>query len=132
MVSQVLLFYRRMVKGSYDRRWLWAIWVALALNAIFFVALLITYCLICQPLSAYWKSYNFTYDKEFKCIDGNVLTVLTGVISVFSDLYAVILPFLMLRHYQLDVPMRQKIGLNIMFSLGLVYVHRCTSCEPVD
>lgn len=118
--TSVLLFYRRMVKDTYSRRWLYAIWAALGCNAAFFIAVLVTFCLICQPLSSYWASYNFTYDKPYKCIDGNVLTVIAGVLSIISDLYAVILPCLMLRHYDLDVPRRQKIGLNIIFALGTI------------
>ena len=116
----VLLFYRRMVKDTYSRRWLYAIWAALGCTAAFFVAILVTYCLICQPLSAYWESYNFAYDKSFKCIDGNILTLMSGVLTIISDLYAVVLPCLMLRHYDLDVPRRQKIGLNIIFALGTI------------
>ena len=41
-------------------------------------------------------------------------------LSIISDVYAVILPSIMLRHYDLDIPRRQKIGLNIIFGLGLV------------
>ena len=118
-----------MVKGSYDPRWLFAIYAALAFTAAYFVSILIMYCLVCQPLSAYWESYKFGYQKEFKCIDGNVLTPLIGVLSIVSDIYAVVLPFFMLRHYQLDVPRRQRIGLNIIFSLGLVYV-QCLVAMP--
>jgi hypothetical protein len=73
----------------------------------------VTFCLICRPLSAYWESYDFSYDKEFTCIDGNVLTPVSGVLGVISDVYAVLLPCLMLRHYDLDVPRRQKIVLNV-------------------
>ena len=104
-----------------DPRSLYAIYAALAFTATYFVGILITYCLICQPLSAYWESYQFGYQKPFKCIDGNALTPIIGVLSIVSDIYAVVLPFFMLRHYQLDVPRRQRIGLNIIFSLGLVY-----------
>ena len=92
----------------------------LGCTAAFFIANLVTLCLICRPLSAYWKSYNYSYNREFTCIDGNVLTPISGVLSIISDLYAVVLPFLMLRHYSLEVPRRQKIGLNIIFALGTI------------
>lgn len=109
-----------MAKDTYSRKWLYAIWAALACTAAFFLASLITFCLICRPLSAYWLSYDFSYDKEFTCINGNVLTPVSGVLGVISDVYAVLVPCLMLRHYNLDVPRRQKIVLNVIFALGFV------------
>ncbi|KAF2173601.1 hypothetical protein M409DRAFT_48556 [Zasmidium cellare ATCC 36951] len=118
----VLLFYRRMAKDSLDRRWLYAIYLALSVTAAYGLAIFLTYCLICHPLSAYWESYDFSYDKPFTCIDGNALTLTSGILSVLSDCYAVALPCLMLRHYSLDVPRKQKIVLNVIFGLGFLYV----------
>ena len=118
--TSVLLFYRRMVKDAYSRKWLYAIWAALFGLFAYFVAVLFTYCFICQPLSAYWESYDFNYNKTYTCINGDILSPLVGVLSIISDLYAVLLPSVMLRHYNLDVPKRQKIGLNIIFALGLM------------
>ena len=119
--TSVLLFYRRMAKDTYSRRWLYAIWAALGCTVAFYVAQVITMCLICRPLSSYWESYDiFNYHKKFTCIDGNVLTAVSGVLNVISDVYAVLVPCLMLRHYDLDVPRRQKIVLNVIFGLGFV------------
>ena len=111
-----------MAKDSLDRRWLYAIYLALSVTTAYGLAVLLTYCLICHPLSAYWESYDFTYDKPFTCIDGNALTLTSGVLSVLSDCYAVALPCLMLRHYSLDVPRKQKLVLNVIFGLGFLYV----------
>lgn len=114
----VLLFYRRMVKDT--GQWVYAIWAALAFTAAYFLAILVAYSLICQPLNSYWLSYDFSYHKPYKCIDGNVFSLCVGILSVISDLYAVGLPYIILRHYNLDVPRRQRIGLNIIFALGLL------------
>lgn len=100
--------------------WIYAIYAALALTAAYFLGIILAYCLICRPLDAYWLSYDFHYDDNFQCVNGNVLSICVGVFSVISDLYAVILPFVILRHYNLDVPRRQRIGLNIIFSLSLL------------
>ena len=118
--ASILLFYRRMAKDTYNPHWRYAIWAALAFTGIFFVALIITYCFICQPLSSYWLSYNFSYDKPYKCINGNILSPLVGSLGILSDLYATFLPWTMLQHYDLDVPRRQKIALNTIFSLSLI------------
>jgi len=116
----ILMFYRRMTQGTYNVRWRYAIWAALAFTFGFVAALLISYCLICRPLDSYWLSYDFSYTKEYKCLNGNALTPLTGTLSITSDLYATILPWCMLYKYNLDVPRKQKIALNIIFSLSLI------------
>ena len=118
--ASVLMFYRRMVAGSYSRAWLFWIWASLAFLAGYFVSILLVYCFLCQPLSSYWESYNFDYDKPYTCINGDVLNPFIGVLSVFTDIYTVVLPCAMLSQVELDVPKRQKIGLNVIFALGLV------------
>lgn len=118
--TSVLLFYRRMVAGTYSRKWLFWIWASLAFLGGYFVSILLVYCFICRPLPAYWESYNFGYDKPYTCINGDVLNPFIGALSVFTDVYTVILPCAMLANVNLDVPRIQKIGLNIIFALGLV------------
>lgn len=76
---------------------------------------------MCQPLSAYWLSYNFGYDKPYTCLNGNVLSPLVGVLSVVSDLYAVLLPCIWLHRYNLHITLRQRIGLDVVFALGTLY-----------
>ena len=49
-----------------------------------------------------------------------MLNPLSGVVSVVSDFYSVILPMGMLRHFETD--RRKKIALNAIFSLGLLVV----------
>lgn len=80
---------------------------------------------MCQPLSAYWESYAFNYDKSFTCLDGNVLSPLVGVLSVISDIYAVVLPCVWLHRYNLNVTRRQRVGLDIVFALGTMYAVLC-------
>ncbi|EME42364.1 hypothetical protein DOTSEDRAFT_133091, partial [Dothistroma septosporum NZE10] len=116
----VLLFYRRMIKDSLDKRWLYAIYFAISLTAAYGFAVFLTYCNMCHPLSAYWLSYDFSYKGNFVCINGNALTVTSGVFSCLSDTYAVALPCLILRHYRLDVPKRQKLALNLIFAMGFL------------
>lgn len=48
------------------------------------------------------------------------LGLVAGVLSVVSDVIAVLLPCLMLHHYNLDISRKQKIFLNATFCLGLV------------
>ncbi|KAI7139985.1 hypothetical protein KC352_g29687, partial [Hortaea werneckii] len=114
----VLLFYRRMVKDT--GRWKYAIWTAIGLTAAYWAGFLLAYCLICRPLDAYWLSYNQGYDEPYQCIHGDVLTIFVGALSVVSDVYVVALPFVILQSFDLEVPRRQKVALDIIFSLSII------------
>ncbi len=72
--ASILLFYRRMAKDTYDPRWRYAIWAALGFTAAYFVVVLVTYLLICQPLDAYWLSYDLHYDKPYTCLNGDIFS----------------------------------------------------------
>lgn len=118
--ASVLLFYRRLVTGTLARRWKLAIYFALAFHAAYLIGLTLGYVLICRPLEAYWMSYDYNWHKDFTCADANAINPVIGVLSILSDIYAVALPFIILHYYTLDVPRAQKIGLNIIFALGLL------------
>ena len=118
--ASVLLFYRRLVNGTLARRWKLAIYFALAFHAAYLIGLTLGYLLICRPLEAYWMSYDYNWHKEFTCASANAINPVIGVLSILSDIYAVALPFIILHYYTLDVPRAQKIGLNIIFALGLL------------
>jgi hypothetical protein len=118
--ASVLLFYRRLVVGTLARRWKLAIYFALAFHAIYLVSITLGYLLICRPLQAYWMSYDYNWNQDYTCAPANGLNPVIGVLSVLSDVYAVALPFVILHYYTLDVPRAQRIGLNIIFALGLL------------
>lgn len=119
----VLLFYRRMVVDTFARRWRWAIYAALGFNAFNVCGVLLALFTVCRPLDAYWKSFNIlSYNKSYGCTPATVLNPIIGVISVLTDLYAVVLPCLIFRYYELDIPRRQKIVLNCVFAAGLLVV----------
>lgn len=110
-----------MAKHTYSKNWLHATWAALCFTALYFVGVLLAYCLMCTPLDAYWLSYDPEYDTPFKCLNGNILSPFVGVLSVVSDVYAVLLPCIWLHRYNLHVTKRQRIALDIVFALGTMY-----------
>ena len=118
--ASVLLFYRRLVVGTLARRWKLAIYLALAFHAAYLVGITLGYVLVCRPLQAYWMSFDYNWNQDYTCAPANGLNPVIGVLSVLSDVYAVALPFIILHYYTLDVPRNQKIGLNIIFALGLL------------
>lgn len=109
-----------MIKETVDVRWLWALRFAFAFTSLYGLGALLAYLLSCQPTEALWLAYSGTYDQDFKCVDASSVAVSVGALSVISDLFAVLLPCLMLNHYNLDISRRQKIVLNLTFGLGLM------------
>jgi hypothetical protein len=116
----ILFFYRRLTKGSYNMLWKYAILTAIGFTALYSLAFIFMLIFSCTPTEAYWKSFNPYYQDKFHCIDSKYTNVLSGAMSVLSDLYSVLLPCIMLRNF--DAPRRQKIALNVIFSLGLLVV----------
>lgn len=118
----ILFFYRRLTKGTYNKRWVWAIIAAIVVTATYSAVFVIMLATACSPTEAYWKSFNLEYlaTEEFTCLDTRYANILSGALSIASDLWSVLLPCLMLRSF--DAPRRQKIALNLIFSLGLLVV----------
>ena len=116
----VLMFYRRLVAGTYNKWWKWAVVGALIFTAAWTMAFVLALILNCRPTRAYWKAFNPYWPVEYHCADTSVNNLLAGIFAALSDLYAVALPCLMTRHF--DLPKRQKVALNVIFCLGLVVV----------
>ncbi|KAK3675345.1 hypothetical protein LTR78_004855 [Recurvomyces mirabilis] len=116
----VLLFYRRLTKGTISTRWKAATIGAIIFTVGYCLSLILALILTCQPTNSYWLSYSPTYEKPYHCVDTRSVNPLSGALSVFSDFYSVLLPMLMLRHF--DIPHRQKTALYAVFSLGFLVV----------
>ena len=116
----VLLFYRRLVKGTFSKRWKWATIAAIIFTIIYCLAFNLALVFNCRPTEAYWKAFSMTYTADYHCANTKPLNPVSGVLSVVSDFYSVILPMGMLRHF--DIDRRKKIALNAVFSLGLLVV----------
>lgn len=119
----ILLFYRRLVGGTYSRRYKWLIWFAIAFTIAYTVVFCIILLVNCTPTEAYWMAFDFKYalTADYTCMDTSVINTMAGVCAAISDVYAVALPCILT--WQLSsVPKRQKIALFGIFSLGLVVV----------
>jgi hypothetical protein len=119
----ILFFYRRLVAGTYSRKWYWCVWLAIGFTITYTITFCIVLLLDCRPLRAYWMAFDIKYalTAEYSCLaDSNTMNVLAGVVPAVSDLYAVALPCIITWHHA--VPRRQRIALNGIFCLGLVVV----------
>jgi hypothetical protein len=119
----ILFFYRRLVTGTYSKKWYWCVWLAIGFTITYTVVFCIVLLLDCQPTRAYWMAFDIKYalSANYSCLeDSNTMNILAGVVPAISDLYSVVLPCIITWHH--DVPKRQRIALNAIFCLGLVVV----------
>ena len=109
-----------MVVGTFKKRWKWAIWAAIIFTTVYTLVLFFLLVFNCTPTEAYWKSLDTKYHKDWSCADTKWVNYVAGILALLSDFYSVCLPAIML--WPLDMPSRQKIGLNCIFASGLVTV----------
>lgn len=74
--------------------------------------------LVCRPLPAYWNSYNPKYSRSYQCGNERFPIVFSAAASVFSDIYSSVLPMSLTA--RLSLTTRQRIGLCVLFSAGLI------------
>lgn len=116
----VLLFYRRLVDCSYDKRWKWAVIASIIFTGAWTVAFMLCLILNCNPTEAYWKAFDPTWAHDYSCVDTTFINLLAGIFAIISDFYSVILPCLITR--SITLPANQKLALNIIFCMGLLCV----------
>ena len=114
----ILLVYRKISSGTHTFWFIRLTWIAIAFTVLYTVALLLEIFLVCRPLDSYWNSYNPAYSKSFQCGNERVPIILGAAASVFSDIYASALPMSLTA--RLSLTTRQRIGLYVLFSAGLL------------
>lgn len=84
----------------------------------FVIALL----LLCSPVKAIWKSYDFIWaaTHKFQCATEQVSLPMSGALSVLGDLYSTVLPMFMISTTVRNP--QQKVGLYVLFGLGFFSV----------
>ena len=114
----ILLFYRRLVDGAYPKRWKYAVLAALWFTAAWTVAFSLALVFNCRPTKAYWKAFDPLWNEKYHCENTKVNNLLSGIFTVTSDVYTVLLPTIMT--HDLSLPIRQRIALNAIFAFGFL------------
>ncbi|OQU95387.1 hypothetical protein CLAIMM_01604 [Cladophialophora immunda] len=117
----VLLFYRRL-SVKFSRAFLIATWVGIIYNILYFLSFGLTLLLLCNPLHAYWDSFNpaWAATHHFHCGSESAALPASSAFSVAGDFYSTLLPLILV--YYLELPRRQKIALYALFALGFMAV----------
>jgi hypothetical protein len=119
----ILVFYGRLATGSYAKLFTWGVRVGILYNVTSSIAFTLTIIFTCRPINAYWNQFALGYHGEYSCLNEQIALPLSSVFSVLGDLYATLLPLLLLKGLQL--PRRQKWMIYSLFSLGFLCVSSC-------
>jgi hypothetical protein len=117
----ILLFYRRLVAGTYSTTYKWIIWCSITFVVGYTICFFVLIYLACTPIEALWRQYDSKYTTPYHCTSARVsysISMVTGILSVVSDLYSVLLPTALL--FSLSISIRQKVGLMFIFGAGFL------------
>lgn len=124
----ILLEWMQTFVATGTRNFFWYTCLFLILlQALFGVAVVIALNLVCVPYEAI---YDFTIAGT--CINKHTLEVTSATIHLFTDVTMVFLPQRVI--WSLRMSLRKKLGVSIVFGLGLLYVsapHRPTAVRRV-
>jgi hypothetical protein len=112
----ILLFFRRIVKDLPKQMWHIAVWAGVAFTTI--------HTLIFTIILAYYitrGNRDGMSDVQVAfCLDTPRSVLAAGILSVVSDTYAILLPWIITR--RLSLPSRQKIAMNTLFLFSTVII----------
>lgn len=109
----MLLLYIRIFAIPWFRTLCWAV---LILNVLAMISIILGTCLICRPIM-------YSFDKTIPnghCGDLFSFENYTAIMSVILDFIVVLLPMPML--WGLQLQRKKRIGLSIVFGMGITYV----------
>ncbi len=113
----VVLRQIELIFFNHDRKALafTAIRILIWANLLFYTAALISFILSCIPRAKIWDPA-----LPGVCIDTQYSVVITGAINVLSDLTILVTPIAAI--WQLQLPLKRKIGSSAVFGVGVLYV----------
>jgi hypothetical protein len=87
--------------------------------AVYGPACILALIFTCSPVEAYWFRFTTSWLRthKYKCVDEVAYLVAVISISAVQDFLACMLPMFVV--FRLRLPMRQKVGLAVVFLLGL-------------
>lgn len=109
----ILLLYIRI----FQQKWfIYFSWAFVVENILFAIALLVAALLICRPLAMFWDPFTV----KGTCGNQIAFQEWMGIHNLISDVVVVVMPMPLL--WKLKMPIKKKIGLSLIFAMGLGYV----------
>ena len=117
--TSILVFYMRLDPRKLTR---WAIYFLMGFVAALAIATFFFLAFVCVPPSMFWDPVAQAAAPE-KCLSQSTQQMffnLNGICNIIQDVSIYLLPIPML--WSLQMPLRQKVALGALFSVGLVAV----------
>lgn len=118
----ILLFYRRLARGTFSTSFIYAVWAAIGSVVIYFLYFCTALIFTCNPVEAFWRQVDpawlAQHKGKFECHGEASNLIASAVISVVQDFVACGLPALLL--WKLKMAKRQKLALGGLFAVGLL------------
>lgn len=111
----LVCFLLRLVTGSGHTSFAWVLRAALLWQVVVCTALVFMTVFLCVPVRAYWA---IPLVDNAKCLNEGDVTLAGGVVNCVSDLMVTLLPIPIVM--KLNMPLRQRIGVIVLLSLGIV------------
>jgi hypothetical protein len=115
----MLFMLARMISGTTHAKWirLVAAWVATG-----YICVQIAFFTACRPFKGYWGMP----PPNPQCTTLQHYSIVQAVFNLSSDILIIAVPIPMIA--SLTLPLKQKIGLGVLFSMG-IFVVRTTACH---
>ncbi|KDN62944.1 putative CFEM domain-containing protein [Colletotrichum sublineola] len=110
--ASILFLYLRIFP---DHRFRMVLWFTQAFNLLLYISFLITALVSCQPLHYAWEGW--TGETEGRCYSTNPPALSHGALNFILDVWMLLLPASQI--YKLNVPLKQKLDVMSMFSMGI-------------
>ena len=118
----ILLFYRRLVSGSVSNTFVWAIRASIFSVAAYIIAFENTLIFGCRPIDAYWNQvdpiWRTSGDHPYSCLNEVATLYAANITSILQDFLTFLMPLLLFAKLQL--PIRQKVLLSVIFGIGFL------------
>jgi hypothetical protein len=111
--GSMLFMYARMIAGTTHRKWINYLGIYVVVG---WVAMQITFFTVCRPFSGYWAMP----PPDPQCTTFERYAKIQAVFNLTSDFCMLLIPVPMLQ--SLSLPLKQKLVLGVIFSMGLFVV----------
>jgi hypothetical protein len=117
----MLLMFSRMTSRTIYLKWIKVVAVVVALG---YIAVQVTFFTVCRPFTGYWS----VPPPNPQCSTRQHYAIVQAIFNISTDLFIIAVPMPMVA--SLTLPIKQKIGLGILFSMGIFVVRCCQSISP--
>lgn len=119
--TSILFLYLRLFLDPKFRR---VVWATQAFNLLLVGSFIIADFLQCEPISYFWQSWDGEHSG--RCFNINALAWAHSALNIALDFWMLYLPATQV--WSLQMKMRKKIGVILMFGIGILWVACCSLC----